>query len=208
DMDELYEDAAELLAALETGPVHFGGLSMGGFIGMRLAARKPEMIRSLILMETSALDEPNRVKYTILNTLVRLFGIKVAVKPVMKIMFGQTFLNDPQRIEEVKEWTAELTKNKRTIVRAVDGVVYRKGVEDELINIKCPTLIMVGLEDIATTVDRAEYLHTHIAGSQLIKIPHAGHTASIEEADAYNEAMASFLHSLKKSTRSLAETDR
>ena len=42
DMDTLYEDAAALIEALSPGkPVHFVGLSMGGFVGMRLAARKP-----------------------------------------------------------------------------------------------------------------------------------------------------------------------
>lgn len=198
DMDELYEDAVALLEHLNLGPVHFGGLSMGGFMGLRLAARRPELIKSLILMETSALDEPNKTKYTILNVLVKLFGIRVAVKPVMNIMFGQKFLNDPTRRDEVAEWRAELVKNKRTIVRAVDGVIYRKGVENELHKIKCPTLILVGEQDIATAVDRSQHLHKHIPQSKLTVVKGAGHTASVEEGDAYNQAIGSFLEEVVK----------
>ena len=52
DMDTLYEDAAALITALCEGPVHFVGLSMGGFIGIRLAARLPDLIKSLGLLET------------------------------------------------------------------------------------------------------------------------------------------------------------
>ena len=45
DMDSLTEDAATLIRRLDCGPCHFAGLSMGGFVGMRLAIRYPELIR-------------------------------------------------------------------------------------------------------------------------------------------------------------------
>src|SRR5258707_9601832 len=38
DMDTLADDAAALITALNAAPCHFAGLSMGGFVGMRLAA--------------------------------------------------------------------------------------------------------------------------------------------------------------------------
>src|SRR3954452_757348 len=52
DMDTLAEDAAALIQTLGVAPCHFVGLSMGGFIGMRLAVRRPELIQSLMLLET------------------------------------------------------------------------------------------------------------------------------------------------------------
>jgi 3-oxoadipate enol-lactonase len=59
DMETLYEDAVALIEQLGCAPCHFLGLSMGGFIGLRLAARHPELLRSLILLETSADPEPS-----------------------------------------------------------------------------------------------------------------------------------------------------
>jgi pimeloyl-ACP methyl ester carboxylesterase len=47
DMDTLTEDLAALIEHLGIAPVDYVGLSMGGFIGMRLAARHPELVRSL-----------------------------------------------------------------------------------------------------------------------------------------------------------------
>jgi len=113
DIDSLYDDAVALIEDLKLGPVHFGGLSMGGFVAMRLAARRPDLIKSLILMETTALDEPNKLKYGLLNTMVKLFGVSTVVNPVMKIMFGNSFLKDPARQEEVRHWKEELKKNKK-----------------------------------------------------------------------------------------------
>ena len=198
-MDQLYEDAAALIEKLDLGKVHFGGLSMGGFVAMRIAARRPDLIKSIILMETSAQDEPNKIKYRMLNTIVKLFGVKVVTGPVMKIMFGQKFLNDPNRKEEREEWIRELQNNKKTIVRAVDGVIDRNGVEAELKNITCPTLIMVGTQDIATVPAKAEYIHAQIPHSTLKYIDGGGHTSSIEEAEQYNKEIDLFLANISSS---------
>ena len=110
DMDALSNDAAKLIESLKLGKVHFAGLSMGGFVAMRLAARRPDLIKSVILIETSAQPEPNKAKYTFLNTIVKLFGVNPVANAVMKIMFGDTFLNDSNRKEERDEWKNELRK--------------------------------------------------------------------------------------------------
>src|SRR5258708_37201312 len=46
DMDTLARDAAQLIEKLGAAPAHFVGLSMGGFIGMRLAARRGGVLSS------------------------------------------------------------------------------------------------------------------------------------------------------------------
>jgi len=83
DMDTLSVDAAELIEKLNCAPCHFVGLSMGGFVGMRLAIRRPELIKSLTLIETSADPEPkeNVPKYKRMAFIARLFGLNiVAIK--------------------------------------------------------------------------------------------------------------------------------
>src|ERR1700751_4244368 len=46
DMDTLALDAAAVIDSLGCGAVHYVGLSMGGFVGLRLAARQGHLIRS------------------------------------------------------------------------------------------------------------------------------------------------------------------
>ena len=196
DMDTLYEDAVELIEKLSDKPVIFGGLSMGGFIGMRLAARRPDLIKKLILMETSCEPEPleNVGKYKTLNTVVKYIGIWAVVPNVIKIMFGQKFLTDVNRSEERKYWIQQLRNNNRTgITRAVMGVVERKSVEGEITSIKCPTLILVGDQDIATKPEKAKKIHSLIHNSKLIIVSGGGHSSSIEEPIAYNQAIKGFL---------------
>src|SRR5574341_1081632 len=110
DIETLYGDAAALIGALGCAPCHFVGLSMGGFVAMRLAARCPELVRSMILLETSADPEPeeNVPRYRLLNLIARWLSLRLVAGPVMRIMFGQTFLNDPARAAQREEMRQRL----------------------------------------------------------------------------------------------------
>ena len=195
ELDQLYLDAVGLIEKLNLKKVHFIGLSMGGFIGMRLAARRPDLMHSLILMETSAELEPSTAKYALLNTIVKIFGVKAIVSPVMKIMFGDKFLNDASRKEEKAFWISELLKNKKTITRSVRGIIRRKGMEEEITKITCPVLVMVGTQDKATVPAKAEFIHKQIPQSKLAYVEGAGHSSSIEEPDQVNGIIKGFLES-------------
>src|SRR5512138_526023 len=78
-MELVWQDAVALLTKLGTGPVHFVGLSMGGFVAMRMGARRPDLVRSLILVETSSDPEPieNVPRYRMLSNVTRVLGTKV-----------------------------------------------------------------------------------------------------------------------------------
>ncbi len=196
DMDLLTEDASVLIDELVGGPVHFLGLSMGGFVGMRLAARYPKKVKSLMLLETSANAEPveNLPKYKMLNGLVRWFGVIPQVaSSVMKIMFAQSWLENPKNKDRYKYWFKELQANKRSISRSVEAVIYRKGVEEEIRSIKCPTMVIVGDEDVATKPEKAKFIQMSIPNAQLFMIPGAGHSSSIEKPDEVNRLIGEWM---------------
>lgn len=196
DMDTVAEDAAALIEKLSEGPIHFAGLSMGGFVGLRIAARRPDLIKSLILMETSANAEPveNLPQYKTMNGIVKWLGIipPIASK-VMHIMFAESWLSKPTNSAKIKQWKKELSANKKSITGPVEGVIYRKGVEDELSKITCPTMIIVGDEDVATKPEKAKYIQMGIAKSRLHIIPGAGHSSSIEKPDQVNRLISDWL---------------
>ena len=162
DIESIYQDAVELIRELSLGPCHMVGLSMGGFIAMRIAARNPELLKSLILIETSAEVEPNKIKYNLLMTVTKILGISAVINKVMPILFAPTFLNDHDRKDLVHEWKHELLSNKKTITNAVKGVIDRQSVLNELDNIHSPALIIVGDEDIATPAEKAKNIKLKI----------------------------------------------
>ena len=196
DMDSLTDDAAMLIRDLGAAPCHFAGLSMGGFIGMRLAIHHPELLKSLILMDTSADPEPeqNKGPYRRLAFIGRWVGFRPVIKPLVKIMFGRTFLNDPTAETARKHWKNHLLNlDKVGTSRAAHGVIDRDGVYDQLGRVETPTLILVGDEDVATVPAKAERMQQAIRGSKLVVIPGAGHSASIEQPALVTRAIEDFL---------------
>ena len=193
DMETLALDAAQLIEKLVGGPVHFAGLSMGGFAGMRLAARRPELVKTLALLDTAADPEPplNRPKYAALGLLTRLLGTARLSGEVMKVMFAKPFLQDPARAQLRAQLQQELIGNGLTgSLRATKGVMRRRPVDKaELSRIRCPTLVISGAEDAAIVPSRSRRLAEQIPGARFVSIPRAGHTATLEEPEAVNAAL-------------------
>lgn len=196
-MELVWQDAVRLLEALGAGPVHFLGLSMGGFVAMRTAARRPDLVRSLILLETSADPEPvdNVARYRQLTWVTRVLGPRIVRNKVAPIMLGKSTLTDPARRDDVARFT-DIMSRRRDIWRAVNGVVDRGGVHHELARIAAPTVVIVGDEDVATPPAKAERIAAAIAGAKLVSIPRAGHSSTVEQPAAVTAAIEQFLAGL------------
>ena len=197
DMDSLTEDAVGLIKKLDCGPCHFVGLSMGGFVGLRVALKHPEILKSLTLIDTSSDDESNKFKYKLLNILAGWFGLKSVIDKVTPIMFSDSFLNDPQKRETLEHWKHVVINNHPVgVKRAVNGVIKRDSITDKIHLIKTPTLIIVGENDVATIPSKSEKMNSLIEGSQLEIIPGVGHMSVIEDLDSVTKLMEKFLHSI------------
>ncbi|HEY2744920.1 MAG TPA: alpha/beta fold hydrolase [Polyangia bacterium] len=196
DMERLTDDAAALIEKLGAAPCHFVGLSMGGFVGMRLAARRPELLKTLTLIETAADKEPrlNVPKYRALALVARLVGLRPVAGAVMRIMFGATFLGDAARAPVRERMRGELLAlDVPRVEAALRAVVDRQPIAPELARIKTPTLVLHGDEDRAIVMPRAEKMARAIAGAHLVVIPRAGHTSSVEAPEAVTRALGEFL---------------
>jgi 3-oxoadipate enol-lactonase len=198
DMDTLYEDAAALIEQVSPGkPVHFVGLSMGGFVGMRLAARKPHLIKSLTLLDTSAEPEPNKFKYRVLSFIFKTMGPRPVSKRIVSILFGRSTLHDPSKRELVDQWRQTIEQYPASITAAVAGVIDRAGVLDEISSIRLPVQVLVGDEDVATVPTKSMKIHAHIPGSHLHQIARAGHSSCLEQPQKVNMLLENFFNSLK-----------
>ncbi len=194
DIDTLVKDTSVFIQTISGKPVHYVGLSMGGMVGLPLAARYPDLLRSLVLLDTSAQAEPwwNKIKYAIMTVIVNIFGVKPLVPAMLPLMFGKSTLNNPAKREMIAYWKLKLLALKKTIVGPVSGVTKRHDVTSELVNIKCPTLMIVGDEDQTTPLSCAKNIAAHIANVELKIIPQCGHSSALEKPDAVSDLMKQF----------------
>ena len=113
------DDLLALMDSLESRPAHLVGLSMGGFVGLRLAARHGDVLRSLTLLDTSPDPEnPAAARQDkLLAVVYRLVGIKPVASKVSALMFGPTFRNDPQNQPIIDEFFAGIARCDRAGMR-------------------------------------------------------------------------------------------
>ncbi|MQY27404.1 alpha/beta fold hydrolase [Nocardia aurantia] len=196
DMDTLTADALGLIDALDLGPVHWVGLSMGGFVGQRLAARHGGSLRSLTLLDTSAdAEKPDKgSEYKLMARVLRRIGLWPIKSRVTRHLFGPTFLATPEGRATAEEFATRLIAIDRTATRhAVTGVADRTPMTTEIPRITVPTLIVVGADDGATPPADSRRLAELIPDSELHEIPACGHSSSLEQPDAITDLLRRFL---------------
>lgn len=193
DLETLTNDVVDLIELLQTGPVHYVGLAMGGVIGIRLARLHPELLRSLTLVNTNPGSEsPERVKaYTRLANALVLVGPRRLRTRILPIMFGATFLASPRREEILQEWLAHLQPGrKRSLRKAVIASIRRRSVEADVAWIMTPTLIVGGSDDVAVPLSKARELGATLPGSKVRVIPGAAHSLALEQPEALTSLIA------------------
>eukprot|EP01118_Nematostelium_gracile_P000021 TRINITY_DN10024_c0_g1_i1.p1 TRINITY_DN10024_c0_g1~~TRINITY_DN10024_c0_g1_i1.p1 ORF type:complete len:331 (+),score=69.74 TRINITY_DN10024_c0_g1_i1:145-993(+) len=195
-VDTVGNDAQELLEVLiETKGVkniHFAGMSMGGFTGMRVAAQTPELLKTLILVNTDA--EPDKsggtVQNKILCFIMHYFGIREFISDSVLPIF---FYGQDYRVQNRQKWIDYWSWNlKNYVYRAVDGVFNRPAFT-RLNDIKTPTIIIHGRQDISLAYDHAIKLSEQIAGPKLVPIENSGHQSPQEQPENVNEAILNWL---------------
>ena len=204
DLDTLVSDAEAVIDQLSAAPCHFVGLSTGGFVGMRLAVRRPEQLRSLTLMDTSAERETwfQRAKYRALLTVLGIAGTGPVLRSAMSAMFSRTFLRDPEKQDEVAIWRQRIGgEDADALIRFGKAIFAREEFVDQLRELELPTLVLVGAQDRSLPPRHSRTIADTVPGAQLVVIPDAGHLSTIEQPDAVNEVLLPFIHQHSQAPR-------
>ncbi len=195
-MDDCVEAALDVLEASGVDRCAWVGLSWGGMVGMRLAARHPERVAALVLMDTSAHAEPRlkKVSYRPLVAISQRLGpVRPLCEVVARIMMApETFAQAPARVEGFIQTLMRM--DPESIAHVIDAIVFhRDDCTPELSKIRAPTLVVVGEQDGATPVGEAEHLVRQIRGARFVRIPDAGHLSAYEQPERVNAALLAFL---------------
>jgi 3-oxoadipate enol-lactonase len=186
----LYDDAVALLDQLGIDHCHWVGSSIGGFVGVRLAARHPDRIRSLTLVGFST-RRLSRADLRQVDAMIRMVQAGRRLGPlgsallgrvtdqVMLNMFGPTFMSDPARTDARELWRerfmALMVPEAAPMFRSVFG---HPGTPPELLAlVQAPTLIVAGGDELARFDEARDDLveaEQVIPDARLVTIPGAG----------------------------------
>jgi 3-oxoadipate enol-lactonase len=196
-MDDLADDAAELIRAQGAGPAHFVGLSMGGMTAQALGARHPEQVRSLVIANSAShYDAAARAMWQARIDTVRAQGVSLIAEGAMQRWFTPEFRADAHggsaRVAAL-----------RTVLEATAPVPYAHAcaavAQIDLAagnaRITCPTLVIAGSRDEATPPFMSQAIADSIAGAQLKSLM-AAHLSAVEQPEAFARLLTDFWQTL------------
>lgn len=199
-VDGLASVAAGLITHLGVGPVHFLGNSLGGMVAVRLAARRPELLRSAVAVCASAESEHKVREYAPLGAHVAAYGAAARADAIAHIMFGDDTLAADS--ETTQAWHRHISLLPRRIGPAIKGVIYRSDMVAELELERAiqreqgarvvPVLAIAGDQDHAYPPPISGANIAAATGGSTVTIAGVGHSASLEAPKAVFEETVPF----------------
>jgi 3-oxoadipate enol-lactonase len=197
DFDTQTEDTKALIEELQLRDVTYVGNSMGGFIGLRLAARHPDLLRSLVVLGTGADVEEQAEGMDALAAIVQEQGIEPVIDGVLYFMLGDTSLNDPSRADVLAEARAVVASRTPEYADAAWHIAHRPAILDELARITVPLTVVAGTEDHTYPPPKSEQIAAAVPHAELVLMERTGHVHALENPDAVNAVLREHLRALR-----------
>ncbi len=195
---ETYADQlAGFLAAIGVERAHVAGVSLGAAVGMHLAARHRDRVKTLSLHSAwPATDE-------YLRTVLGLWRALAAALPtvadaVIEGIFPFCFMPEmyverPEYAQALADFVRGRPAQPLDAFMAQSDAVLAHDASSGLGEIQAPTLVTFGAHDLVTSTRFAEPLTSGIADSELVVFDHLSHAGLHEDPDAFNGATLEFL---------------
>jgi 3-oxoadipate enol-lactonase / 4-carboxymuconolactone decarboxylase len=186
-VDELADDALGLLDQLALERVSFCGLSLGGAIGMTIAARAPERIERLVLVSTALEFRPPEQWHERAAT-VRAEGMDAIAPASIERWFT------PDAPAEVREkFDAMLRSADPDGYAACCEALAALDLRGRLGGVRVPTLTIAADGDPVTPPEKLAAIAAEIPGARSVVIEHARHIVNAEQADRFTLVLSAFL---------------
>jgi pimeloyl-ACP methyl ester carboxylesterase len=167
--------AGWMAEAADGAPAHLVGHSMGGQLAIHVAARYPERIRRLVLVDAAGLPRPLNPRF--------LMRFAYDVLPPRR-------WGDPRFLPVIV--ADALTAGPRVLLRALLHVL-RDDVTPLLPRIAAPTLVVWGAGDALVPHAHGRRMRRTIPDARLLVLPDACHNPMVDRPDAFNRAVLDFL---------------
>ena len=199
---DLADDVAALLDGLHLErPAVICGVSMGGYVAQHVAARHPDHVAALVLVDTKLeadTPEARAARVDLAGKVGRLGQSILADAMIPRLLAVPRSDADPAVVARHAENRALLQalverQPVATIQAALAALGDRPDMTDAMRHVAVPTLLVVGAEDQITPPACLEAAEATIPGAKLLIVPAAGHLVPLEAPEVFNRAIVEFL---------------
>ncbi|MEZ4405870.1 MAG: alpha/beta fold hydrolase [Polyangiales bacterium] len=189
-LDAYVASVVALLDAIDARRPLVLGLSLGGYVALRLAALHPDRVGALVLADTrAAADNPEVRASRVVNlSLVRSKGAGALIRKMLPMVLSGSA---PESVQSAVTALGEK--------QSAEGVSYallamrdRHDGTDALPSIKAPTLCLVGDGDKVTPPDEMRAMADAIPGARYVELAGAGHLSNFDAPEGFDREVVRF----------------
>jgi len=195
-------DLEALLGHLGYAKIDLLGHSWGGYLAMAYAARHPERIERLILVDSAAPKWgdtiflfkdvfPETIERQNALNFAETLGDKAAAESDIQEYLGMLFYS-PEKRDAFLAGSKSYAYNTE-INQALNNDLARFDLNPELPKFRFPTLVIHGRFDMNVATATAFHTHRAISGSKLVVFEKSGHMPFYEEPEGFLKAVGDFL---------------
>jgi 3-oxoadipate enol-lactonase len=191
-IEDLSDQLATIIHAQNIGRIGIAGISLGGLIAQDFAARHPDLVSHLILIDTTPrYTDEMRTMWGQRAAAARERGVATMVADLLKIWFSpEAIAND---IDGVRYVGSALSRCDGEGYALACEALAMADLRDLAARIEAPTLVLCGDNDIPSFLDAARWLSETIADAELSWIAGARHASVLEKPREALRLMGSFL---------------
>jgi abhydrolase domain-containing protein 6 len=195
DVGTQTERLASVIEALGIDRLHLIGNSMGGHISALYAARYPEHVLSVALLDNAGISAPQPSELAQLLERGAANPLVVKQPEDFQRLLEFVFVEPPYLPESLKGYFAEQAINNSAHYDQVFTHLIERYIplEPELGKIQAPTLVIWGAEDRALHVSSAEAMRPLLRKPTVIVMPATGHAPMIERPEQTAKHYRAFL---------------
>jgi 3-oxoadipate enol-lactonase len=187
-------DVARLLDVAGVGTAAFVGCSIGGYILFEFWRRFRARVTSIALCDTRPQADTAEARANRLRGAAAVLeqGTGQFIETMIPKLMGRTTVaGRPDLVDGARAMMRKMSAEEISLVQR--GMAERPDSVGDLKTINVPTLIVIGEEDVLSTIADGELMRQNIAGSQLKVISKAGHYAPWEQPEAVGTVLRQFL---------------
>jgi pimeloyl-ACP methyl ester carboxylesterase len=171
------------------------GHSLGGMVALSCATNNPQNLNGLALVDTSYGIKSSKWE-SLLTNLSKPILYKYPIEKQAVIYAKQLSKHNKESYKYIFDEISKYVDDKEGYFRIWDAI-SEFGVKNQLNNISCPTLILVG-EKNKQTHNQAKYMNKIIKDSVLFFISSAGHMVNMDNSTEFNQKLKDFIVSVSK----------
>jgi 3-oxoadipate enol-lactonase len=170
------------------------GLSMGGYVAFEFVRKYPESLEGLVLAATQPIADSEMAqkgRYETAEFVQKKGAAALADRLIPRLLGRTTLQKEPATVQRVRGLIE--SNSPAGIAAACYGLASRRDSSAVLSQIRLPTLVVAGEEDVLIERIQAETMHQRITSSRMAVISESGHLVNLEQPVQFHQVVTDFL---------------